>query len=79
MPPARSKPAPRKTITSRLTSAVSAKVGRLVPTRNFVAYTLVTACPPCVGVGLGLELGVGWGLVAGGAGAFCVGWLLGAE
>lgn len=79
MPPARSKPAPRKTVISRFASVLSGAVRRLVPTRNSIAYTLVAACPPCVGVGLGLELGVGWGLVAGGVGAFGVGWLLGAE
>lgn len=79
MPPARSKTVPRKSFFSVVAERVSATARRLTPTRRFVAYMLVVSSPVLVGVGVGTELGSGWGLVAGGVGAFGVGWLLGAE
>lgn len=75
MPPARS----QKTPVPKPSRKALASLSRLVPTRSGWAFVFVGAMPFLVGTGVGLELGVGWGLLAGGAGGFAVGWLLGAD
>jgi hypothetical protein len=78
VPPARTKPV-QKSFVVRAVSRLRSVAISLVPARSSVAYVLVGLSPSLVGVGVGMELGIGWGLVAGGVGAFGVGWLLGAE
>lgn len=72
MPPARpSDPNRRATPAERLAD--------LAPSRRGVAYAFVGSGPFAVGTGIGIELGLGWGIAAGGLGVLAVGWLLGAE
>lgn len=52
---------------------------KAAPTRQRCAYLFVGSGPIFIGCGVGIETGVGWGLVAGGVGVLLVGWLLGAE
>lgn len=51
----------------------------LLPGRTAMAYVFVGAFPPLTAVGVGIELGYGWGIMAAGPAALVVGWLLGAD
>jgi len=79
VPPARSKTVPSQPFVTRVARRLLGAAAKVIPSRSGTAFLLVGVSPVLVGVGVGMELGTGWGLVAGGAGAFGVGWLLGAE